>query len=237
MPSRVSNTAISLRSGNCATSHRPSCRAVSSRLWFSWRYSMCGAASNTSAAATGDSWLPSAPASRTLGRASASANSAITAARKSSNSNCRNCSLRRLASARIWMNLSAGNSIRVGLRRMIRCSTIGTAISRVPARRERLTKVMLGARGEGRGVRGQDAGSWARMARTWLQGLTWVTRVVYDPFRRRRQQARRLRRAGEELRRLLYRFLLAEGRLRAFSLRRASALGTTQQEPSPAGAP
>ena len=88
---------------------------------------MRGAASNTSAAATGASWLPTAPASFTLGRAKANANSAIAPARNSSNSRCRSCSRRWFTSCRFWMNRSAGNSSSVGRRRMIRCRMIGSA--------------------------------------------------------------------------------------------------------------
>ena len=85
--------------------------------------------SNTSAAATGASWLPSTPESFTLGRAKANASSAIAATRSSNSSRCRSRSRRWFVSCRFWTNRSAGNSNCRGLRRMIRCSTIGTAIS------------------------------------------------------------------------------------------------------------
>ena len=62
-----------------------------------------------------------------LGRASASANSRITAQRSASSSQCRSRTWRRLALSRSLMNRSAGNSRCSGCLRMIRCSTIGTA--------------------------------------------------------------------------------------------------------------
>ena len=130
-------TAISLCSGSCRSSHRPKSRAASSRVWFSWRYSIRGAASKINAAATGASWLPSALPNFTLGRAKANASSAMIAALSSSKSKCRSFSRRRFASARFWMNRSAGNSSRVGFLRMIRCRMIGTATSALPARSER----------------------------------------------------------------------------------------------------
>ena len=101
---------------------------------------MRGAASNTSAAATGASWL--AADHFMLGRAKANANMAITAARSNSNSKCRSCSRRRFASCRRWMNRSAGNSSNFGRWRMTRCNTIGRAISAGPASSEKLTNVI-----------------------------------------------------------------------------------------------
>ena len=88
--------------------------------------------SNTSAAATGASWLPSAPAALMLGRAKARANSAIAPARSSSKIKCRNCNCRRLACSRRTMNRTAGNTKCFGTCRITRCSTIGTATRAAP---------------------------------------------------------------------------------------------------------
>src|SRR3972149_7012899 len=115
---------------------------------------MCGAASKTSAAAIAASWLPKGPPNCTLGRAKANAKSAIAPARNSNSNKCRSLKRRWLASCRFCTNLSAGNSSNVGLRRMIKCSIIGTAISALPASSETLTKVITkGFRVQGSGFR------------------------------------------------------------------------------------
>jgi len=64
-------------------------------------------------------------------------------ARNSSSSKCRQRKRRLFVSCRFWMNRKAGNSSSVGLRRMIKCSTIGNTTKADPARSERLTKVIF----------------------------------------------------------------------------------------------
>ena len=59
---RVQHGDLALLRAVAAAATGPTRRAASSRVWFSWRYSIRGAASNTSAAATGASWLPTRPA-------------------------------------------------------------------------------------------------------------------------------------------------------------------------------
>ncbi len=142
-PRRVSSTAISLFRGNCPRSQRPNSFAASSRVRFSARYCMRGAASNTSTAATGASWLPIALGQRRVGRAKANAKSAIAPARSRRRSRCRNRSRRWFVSCRRAMKRNAGNSSRLGFCRMIRCSAIGTPTRRIPASSAGVTKVML----------------------------------------------------------------------------------------------
>ena len=125
------------------------------RVLFWWRYSMRGAASNTSAAATGDSWLPRTPPNLMLGlmlgRASASASRAIAAIRSSNSSRCRNRSRRWLASCRFWMNRRAGKLQQPRPARMTRCSMIGTATSAEPKMRRSLRKVIIARSGREKG--------------------------------------------------------------------------------------
>ena len=76
--------------GSWPSSHRASSLARSNRDSFACWYSIRRELSNTNTLATGAASLPAAPAPRSVGRASANANSAMTAQRSASSSQCRN---------------------------------------------------------------------------------------------------------------------------------------------------
>ncbi len=77
-----------------------------------------------------------------LGRAKASANSTITAARSANSSQWRSRIWRRFVLSRCLMNRSAGNSRCFGCCRISRWSTIGTATASAPPRNATCTNVI-----------------------------------------------------------------------------------------------